>query len=86
MLRLAYQIRSLAPLVRELIARRQAAPCGPPSEFFGMALAARDTAKCAAGRNATPRLQAAATLRSGPRRPAASIRPQSGPVSPRPMA
>ncbi|MFI4888926.1 MAG: cytochrome P450 [Steroidobacterales bacterium] len=41
-LKFAYRIRSLATLVRELIARRRANPEEKHFDFFGMALAARD--------------------------------------------
>ena len=41
-LKFAYRIRSLAGIVRELIAARRAEPAGAHFDFFGMALAARD--------------------------------------------
>ena len=41
-LKFAYRIRSLAGVVRELIARRRANPEEEHFDFFGMALAARD--------------------------------------------
>ncbi len=41
-LKFAYRIRSLAGVVRELIARRRAHPQEEHFDFFGMALAARD--------------------------------------------
>jgi cytochrome P450 len=41
-LRFAYRIRSLAGLIREMIARRRARPGDEHFDFFGMALAATD--------------------------------------------
>jgi cytochrome P450 len=41
-LKFAFRIRSLAPIIRELIARRRANPQEEHFDFFGMALGARD--------------------------------------------